>query len=140
MRRLNLGFTLLFLVAAILIVAPTVVFWWEFSFEAVLHYWAWVAYLVLLTTLGTVLLMTARARPGQPQIVDQSSRGRLFLGKAMFVLVAGILVFAPTVAFGWIFGINAVLAYWASVCLLVVMSFSGLYLIFTDKSRTRQSP
>ena len=139
MRRLNFGFGLLALVAAILIVAPTVVFWLEFGPEAVAHYWAWVAYLVLLTAIGSVLLLTARAQPGQPQIVEQSSRGRLRLGQATFILVAGILVFAPTVAFGWIYGFNAVAAFWACVFLLVAMTFGGLYLIFTDKSRVRQS-
>ncbi len=139
MHRLKFGFALLALVVVILIAAPTVVFWLEFGPEAVAHYWVWVAYLVLLTTLGAIFLLTARVRPGQPQVVDHGSRGRLFLGKAAFVLVAGILIFAPTIAFGAMYGFDAVIAYWASVCLLVVMTFGGLFLIFTDKNRSGQN-
>ena len=60
------------------------------------------------------------------------------MGKAFFVLIAGILIFAPTIAFGWMYGFDAVVAFWGSVCLLVVMTFGGLFLIFTDKSRVRQ--
>ncbi len=85
------------------------------------------------------MLLTARAQPGQPQVVEQKSMARLRVGQAAFVLLAGILIFAPTVAFGWIYGFNAVLAYWASVCLLVVMTFGGLFLIFTDKNRASQN-
>ncbi len=138
MRRLNAGLALLLLVAAILIVAPTVVFWMEFGPEAVLHHWAWVAYIVMLCGLGTVLVFTARVRPGSPDESNKGPRRRLRLGLAAYGLAAGILIFAPTVAFGWIFGFDAVLAFWASVCVLAVMTFSGLFLIFTDKSRLPQ--
>ncbi len=139
MFRLKLGLSLLSLVAAILIIAPTAVFWEEFGPEAVAHYWLWVAYLVLLTIVGSMFLFTAKARPGRPHEVDDHSRGRLLAGQGSFVLLGGILIFAPTVAFGWIYGWDAVLAFWASVCLLVVLTFSGLFLIFTDKGRIRQS-
>jgi hypothetical protein len=137
MTRLNLGFGLLVLVVAILIVAPTAVFGYLWGLEAVLHYWAWVAYLIVLTLLGAGAVFTARAKPGHPQIVEGGSARRLRLGIAAFVLVAGILVFAPTIAFGNIFGYDAVLAYWASVFLLVAMTFGGLYLVFTAKQRAQ---
>jgi len=131
---------LLLLVVAILVVAPTVVFWILWGPEAVVHHWAWVTYIVALTLLGTFLILTARVKPGEPEKVNRGPHRRLQLGFAVYGLVAGILVFAPTVAFGWIFGWDAVLAYWASVCLLVVLAFTGLFLIFTDKGRTRQNP
>jgi hypothetical protein len=140
MRRLNIGLTLLLLVVAILVVAPTVVFWCLWGPEAVLHHWAWVLYLGLLSLVGTILVLTARVKPGEPETVNRGPRRRLRLGLAAYGLVAGILVFAPTVAFGWIFGWDAVLAYWASVCLLVVLAFTGLFLIFTDKGRANQNP
>jgi len=139
MRRLNLGFALLLLVVAILIVAPTAVFWKLWGVEAVLHHWIWVAYLACLTVLGTVLVLTARVKPGQPDQVNRGPRRRLRLGFAAFGLVAAILVIAPTAAFGNIFGLDAVVAYWVSVALLVLMTFFGLFLIFTDKSRAGQN-
>lgn len=139
MRRLSLGVTLLLLVAAILIIAPTVVFWQQFGAEAVLHHWIWVAYISLLCVIGTILVLTARVKPGAPPRTNAGPRRRLRLGFAAFGLAAGILVFAPTVAFGWIYGFDAVLAFWGSVCLLAVMTFSGLFLIFTDKGRLQQS-
>ena len=139
MRQLGIGLTLLLLVVAILVVLPTVVFWNLWGPEAVIHHWAWVAYLAFLTTLGTVLVLTARIRPGQPESVNRGPKRRLRLGFAAFGLVAAILIIAPTAAFGNIFGLNAVLAFWASVALLVVMTFTGLILIFTAKNRTHQS-
>ena len=105
----------------------------------VLHHWAWVIYIAGLTLLGTFLVLTARIRPGQPDSANRGPRRRLRLGFAAFALVAGILIFAPTVAFGWIFGWDAVLAYWASVCALVVLTIIGFVLVFTDKGRVRQN-
>lgn len=135
MRRLQAGLTLLVLVAAILVVAPTVVFWQQFGVEAVIQHWIWVAFLALLCGLGTVLVLTARVQPGAPNPKNDGPRRRMRLGFACYGLAAGILIFAPTIAFGWIFGADAVLAFWGSVILLVVMTFSGLFLIFTDKKR-----
>jgi hypothetical protein len=42
----------------------------------------------------------------------------------------------PTVVFGQIYGVQAVLAYWGSVFLLVAMTLYGIFLIFTAKGRT----
>ncbi len=139
MRRLNLGLALLLLVVAILVIAPTVVFWYLWGPEAVMHHWAWVTYLFFLTLLGTVLVLTARIKPGQPERVNRGPKRRLRLGFAAFGLVAAILIIAPTAAFGKIFGLDAVVAYWGSVILLVLMTFAGLFLIFTDKGRVRQN-
>jgi len=139
MRRLSIGLTLLLLVVAILVVMPTVVFWYLWGPEAVIHHWAWVIYLAFLTTLGTGLVLTARIRPGQPESVNRGPQRRLRLGFAAFGLVAAILVIAPNAAFGKIFGWDAVLAFWGSVALLVIMTFTGLFLIFTDKSPRQNS-
>jgi hypothetical protein len=139
MRQLGIGLTLLLLVVAILVVLPTVVFWNLWGPTAVIHHWAWVIYLAFLTALGLGLVLTARIQPGQPESVNRGPKRRLRLGFAAFGLVAAILIIAPNVAFGEIFGLNAVLAFWASVALLVVMTFSGLVLIFTAKSGKRQN-
>jgi hypothetical protein len=124
---------------AILVIAPTVVFWYLWGPEAVIHHWAWVTYLVLLSTLGTVLVLTARIKPGQPESVNRGPKRRLRLGLAAYGLVAAILIIAPTAAFGNIFGPVAVVAYWVSVGFLLFMTFFGLFLIFTDKGRVRRS-
>ena len=59
MRRLIIGFTLLLLVVAILVVLPTVVFGYLWGTEAVIHHWAWVIYLAaLILLLLTALWMT----------------------------------------------------------------------------------
>jgi hypothetical protein len=139
MRRLIIGFTLLLLVVAILVVLPTVVFGYLWGTEAVIHHWAWVIYLAFLTTLGAILVLTARIQPGQPESVNRGPKRRLRLGFAAFGLVAAILIIAPTAAFGNIFGWDAVLAFWGSVGLLVVMTFTGLVLIFTGKRGARQN-
>jgi hypothetical protein len=139
MFRLRLGFSLLLLVAAILVIAPTAVFWRMFGFEAVIHHWVWVAYLFALTVLGVWLVFVARARPDRPFTATNGIRRRVHLGLAAFALVFAILIFMPTVVFGNMFGFNAVLAYWASVWLLVLMTGSGLFLIFTAK-RTLSGP
>jgi len=139
MRRLNIGFALLLLVVAILVIAPTVVFWYLWGPEAVIHHWAWVTYLFVLTALGTGLVLTARIKPGQPDSVNRGPQRRLRLGLAAYGLVAAILIIAPTAAFGNIFGLDAVVAFWGSVGLLLAMTFFGLFLIFTDKERVRQS-
>lgn len=140
MRRLNLGLSLLFLVAAILIVAPTVVFWVLWGFKAVAAHWAWVAFLVGLMFLGVLLVFGRSPQSGRPELRVSEQRLRFRLGMMSFGLVAAILVIAPTVVFGYIFGATAVLAHWAAVMLLAAMTLSGLYLIFTDKSRTSQHP
>jgi hypothetical protein len=139
MRRLNIGLALLLLVVAILVIAPTVVFWYLWGPEAVIHHWAWVTYLFFLSTLGTVLVLTARIKPGQPESVNRGPKRRLRLGLAAYGLVAAILIIAPTAAFGNIFGLDAVVAYWVSVGFLLFMTFFGLFLIFTDKGRVRRS-
>jgi hypothetical protein len=139
MRQIGIGLTLLLLVVAILVVLPTVVFWKLWGAEAVIHHWAWVIYLAFLTALGTGLILTARIQPGQPESVNRGPQRRLRLGFAAFGLVVAILVIAPTAAFGNIFGLNAVLAFWASVALLVVMTFAGLIMIFTAKGGSRQN-
>ena len=129
---------LLLLVVAILVIAPTVVFWYLWGPEAVIHHWAWVTYLSVLSTLGTVLVLTARIKPGQPESVNRGPQRRMRLGFAAYGLVAAILIIAPTAAFGNIFGLDAVVAFWGSVILLLAMTFIGLFLIFTDKGRVRQ--
>jgi hypothetical protein len=140
MRRLNLGLTLLLLVAMILIVAPTVVFWVLWGFKAVAAHWAWVAFLIGLMFLGVLLVFGRAPQSGRPEVLSSSQGLRFRLGMLSFGLVAAILVFAPTVVFGYIFGMTAVLAHWAAVGVLAAMTLSGLYLIFTDKSRARQHP
>jgi hypothetical protein len=139
MRQLGIGLTLLLLVVAILIVLPTVVFWSLWGPTAVIHHWAWVIYLTCLSILGTGLILTARVQPGQPESVNRGPKRRLRLGFAAFGLVVAILIIAPTAAFGNIFGWNAVLAFWASVAVLVAMTFTGLVLIFTAKSHARRN-
>ncbi len=135
MTRLNIGVSMLLTVAAVMLFAPTIVFWNLYGFEAVLHYWAWVAYLLVLTAVGTVLVFSSRRPVERPVPVAGQTLDRLRLGLAVYGLVAAILVIAPIVAFGKIYGFDAVIAYWGSVILLVVMTFSGLFLIFTDKGR-----
>jgi hypothetical protein len=136
MSRLRLGFSLLLLVGAILVFAPTIVFWRLFGFTAVVHHWVWVAYLVTLTALGIVFVFMARAQPDHPYVASQGTQRRLRLGMAAFGLVLAILVVMPTVVFGQIYGVQAVLAYWGSVFLLVAMTLYGIFLIFTAKGRT----
>jgi hypothetical protein len=133
MSRLNLGLTLLAAVIAVLVFAPTIVFWQMFGFSAVVAHWAGVWMLVALTLLGVLLVFVRRPRRGPAKLEDEEARRRLYLGLAMFGLVAAILVFAPTVVFWSMFGFRAVVAHWVSVIALVIMTFLGLYLIFTDK-------
>jgi hypothetical protein len=83
--------------------------------------------------------LTARIKPGQPESVNRGPQRRLRLGVAAYGLVAAILIIAPTAAFGNIFGLDAVVAFWGSVGLLLLMTFFGLFLIFTDKGRARQN-
>jgi hypothetical protein len=133
MRRLNLGITLLSLVAAVLVIAPTAVFGYLWGPGAVMFHWIWVALLVGLMFLGIMLVFSGRPSAGRPNPAAPESRLRLRLGLGAFGLVAAILVFAPIFAFGSIFGFLAVLAHFAAVIVLGAMTFGGLYLIFTDK-------
>jgi hypothetical protein len=133
MLRLRLGLILLLLVVAILLIAPTVVFWRMFGFEAVVHHWAWVAYLTVLTGLGVWLLFFSRAQPDRPYDATNGVRRRLQLGLAAFGLMLAIQLILPTVVLGLLFGLNGVLAYWASIAVLALMTFSGLFLVFTAK-------
>jgi len=139
MLRLRLGLTLLLLVVAILLIAPTVVFWRMFGFEAVMHHWAWVAYLTVLTGLGIWLLFVSRARPDRPYDATNGVRRRLQLGMAAFGLMLAIQLILPTVVLGLLFGLNGVLAYWASIAVLALMTFSGLFLVFTAKRNLANS-
>ena len=139
MLRLRLGLTLLLLVVAILLIAPTVVFWRMFGFEAVMHHWAWVAYLTVLTGLGVWLLFVSRARPDRPYDATNGVRRRLQLGMAAFGLMLAIQLILPTVVLGLLFGLNGVLAYWASIAVLTLMTFSGLFLVFTAKRNLANS-
>jgi hypothetical protein len=133
MTRLRLGFALLMLVVAILLIAPTAVFWRIFGFEAVIHHWVWVGYLSALTAIGIGLVFVARAKPDRPFNATNGVRRRLQLGLAAFGLMLALQVILPTVVLGNLFGVNAILAYWGSVFLLCLMTFSGLVLIFTAK-------
>ncbi len=139
MFRLRLGLSLLLLVVAILLIAPTVVFWCIFGFEAVLSHWEWVAYLTLLTGLGVWLVFVSRARPDRPYDATNGVRRRLQLGVAAFGLMFAIQLILPTVVLWQVFGINAVLAYWASIVALAVMTLSGLFLVFTAKRNLANS-
>ncbi|MGA2052610.1 MAG: hypothetical protein ABSH19_04790 [Opitutales bacterium] len=133
MFQLRLGFALLLLVVAILLIAPTVVFWNLFGFAAVIHHWAWVTYLSALTAIGVGLVFVARAKPDRPFAATNGVRRRLQLGLASFGLMIALQIFLPTVVLGQLFGLNGVLAYWASIAVLLLMTFSGLVLIFTAK-------
>jgi hypothetical protein len=133
MTRLHLGFALILLVVAILLIAPTVVFWRLFGVGAVVHHWVWVGYLSTLTAIGVALVFFARAKPDRPYVATNGVRRRLQLGLASFGLMIALQVILPTLVLGQLFGVNGVVAYWASVCLLFVMTFSGLFLIFTAK-------
>ena len=133
MFRLRLGFALLVLVVAILLIAPTAVFWRMFGFEAAVHHWIWVAYFLALTGIGVWLVFVARAKPDRPYEATNGVRRRLQLGVAAFALMLVLQVVLPTLVLGQLFGLTAVVAYWGSVCLLWLMTFSGLFLIFTAK-------
>jgi hypothetical protein len=139
MFRLRLGLTLLLLVVAILLIAPTVVFWRIFGFDAVVSHWEWVAYLTVLTGLGVWLLFFSRARPDRPYDATNGVRRRLQLGAAAFGLMLAIQLILPTVVLWLVFGLNAVLAYWASIVVLALMTFSGLFLVFTAKRNLANS-
>jgi hypothetical protein len=84
-----------------------------------------------------MLVFGGPTRAGRPDPRGEESLLRFRLGLLSLGLVVAILVIAPTVVFGLIFGPAAVIAHWAAVVLLATMTLAGLYLIFTDKSRRR---
>lgn len=59
---------------------------------------------------------------------------RTHKGLTLIGIVIGFLVVVPTVAFWMREGFAAVLAYWASVTLLVLLTAYGIYLVVTDKA------
>jgi len=111
-----------------------------FGFEAVVIHWAWVVLLAGTTFLGVMLVFGRPSASDHVEMNRKEKQRRLELGMFLFALVAGVLVFAPTVVFGMIFGPVAVMAHWAAVVVLAALSFTGMYLIFTAKRRTRRLP
>ncbi len=143
LRRTHKGLAMIGAVVAFLIAAPTIAFWLQEGFDAVIAYWVSLIFLVGLTLYGAYLVVTDRAVPPAPTTAFQKGtrvKHRSHVGFLLIALVGLVLVLAPTIVFWFRYGGIAVFAHWACVVLLAVMLVVGGYLVFTDRLRDARRP
>ena len=137
-RRTHKGLVLIGIVAFVLLAAPTIAFWLQEGFEAVVAYWISVVLLAALAVYGVYLLATDKAALNAPKTPYQKGirvKRRAHAGFALLSVVGLILVVAPTVVFWARYGFEAVFAHWAAVVFLGVLLVSGVYMVLTDRLR-----